>query len=258
MSVQRLVTIPCLCLSLCLSMACSDDGGVDTPMFTSGDASQGTGDGSTMGESGEAEGGDGDPTTTGDGDGDPTTTGDGDGDGDPSGDGDGDPTTGGDGDVCDTDPAEVAASCGQDAGKKGAIAFGQAMTDLPIGEITAGDNGIGNGAEDWYQFEFPLDANNPRPAAGNITLDFAFNDGGDYRFELYRDCGAQAYGQGLAAEFGSNAPPLLEWTFGDLDDGLEQIDYLENVLWPSTVWVRVIRHQNANTCSSYQLRVMRN
>ncbi len=192
-------------------------------------------------------------TETGDGDGDPTT---GDGDGDPTTGGDGDPTTGGDG--CDTEPGLVGSSCGQDAGIMGSVMMGQAMTDLPLGGISEIDNGPGNGAEDWYRIDFPLDANNPRPAAGTITLDFAVNQGGDYRFELYRDCGAAAYGQGLASEFGSNAPPLLEWTFNDLDDGLEQAMYLENVPWPTTVWVRVIRFQNDGECSNYQLQVTRN
>jgi hypothetical protein len=99
---------------------------------------------------------------------------------------------------------------------------------------------------------------NPRPAAGTITMDFAVNQGGDYRFEIFRDCGAQAFGQGLASEFGSDAPPLLEWTFNDLTDGLEQADSLEMVPWPETVWVRVFRFQNDGECSNYQLHVERN
>ncbi|MFO7561890.1 MAG: hypothetical protein R6X02_04560 [Enhygromyxa sp.] len=252
MSAQRLVVVTVLAFPL--AFGCSDDASQDTPMFTSGDASDGSG--TADDESGGNDmNGDGDGDSTGDGDGEPT----GDGDGEPTGDGDGEPTGDGDGEPgCDSDPSLVGASCGQNAGIKGAVAFGETMDDLPVGGISALDNGPGNGGEDWYRIDFPLDNDNPRPLAGMPTISFALNQGGDYRFEVYRDCGAQVYGQGLAAEFGSNAPPLLEWSFSDLDPGgLEQVDYLENVLWPTSVWVRVIRSQNANACSNYQLQVSR-
>lgn len=246
MSARRLVA-PVLLVLVCPSMSsCSSDGDRDDlPMFTSGDAGTGTDD-----ETG------GNDNSTGDGDGDP-----GDGDGDPTGDGDGDSAGDGDGDdepSCVTEPGAAGTSCGQDAADKGAVPFGGSAMDLPIGGISAVDNGPGNGAEDWYRFEFPLDVNNPRPLAGVPTISFAVNQGGDYRFEIYRDCGAEAYGQGLVSEFGLDTPPLSEWSFSDLDPGgMEQTMYAENVLWPDAVWVRVIRTQNADTCSNYQLQVTR-
>jgi hypothetical protein len=263
MPARRLIPV-LLVFAFPLTSSCSSDGDRDDlPMFTTGDQGE---DGSGTAETGGNDmngDGDGDPTAgDGDGDGDPTA-GDGDGDGDPTagdGDGDGDPTEGdGDGDPgCDTPAGATGTSCGQEAGFKGPVAFGGSLADLPIGGISANDNGQGNGAEDWYRIEFPLDANNPRPMAGMPSISFAVNQGGDYRFEIYRDCGAQVYGQGLASEFGSNAPPLLEWTFNDLDPGgLEQLEYLENVLWPTSVWVRVFRTQNADTCSNYQLQATR-
>lgn len=258
MPARRLV--PVLLVFACPSMSsCSSDGDRDDlPMFTSGDqAEDGSGTASETGGNDMTGDGDGDPTA-GDGDGDPT---EGDGDGDPTeGDGDGDPTEGdGDGDPgCVTEPGAAGTSCGQEAGNMGAVAFGGSLDTLPIGGISATDNGQGNGAEDWYRIDFPLDANNPRPTAGTPSISFAVNQGGDYRLEVYRDCGAEVYGQGLASEFGSNAPPLLEWTFNDLDaGGLEQAAYLENVLWPTSVWVRVARVQNAEDCSNYQLQVTR-
>jgi hypothetical protein len=258
MPARRLVPV-LLVFALPLTSSCSNDGDRDDlPMFTSGDqGEEGSGTAETGGN--DMGDGDGDPTS-GDGDGDPTS---GDGDGDPTaGDGDGDPTTGdgdGDGDPgCETPIGAAGTSCGQEIANKGAVAFGGSLADLPIGGISATDNGQGNGGEDWYRIDFPLDANNPRPLAGMPSISFAVNQGGDYRFEVYRDCGAQVYGQGLASEFGSNAPPLLEWTFSDLDaGGLEQIEYLENVLWPETVWVRVFRVQNAESCSNYQLEATR-
>jgi hypothetical protein len=90
------------------------------------------------------------------------------------------------------------------------------------------------------------------------TISFAVNGGDDYRFEVYRDCGSEAYGQGLASEFGSNSPPLTEWSFNDVDPGqFEQLDYMEMVIWPATVWVRVFRFQNDGECGNYQLQVTR-
>lgn len=220
-------------------------------MFTSGDASavdeSGTGNETGSGMNGEGDG-------DGDGDGD----GPGDGDGTPSGDGDGTPSGDGDGDVCTTPVGQAGASCGQDAAIKGALAMGGTMEGLPVGGVLKTDNGPGNGEEDWYRFDFPLDNANPRPQAGAIELSFAVNEGGDYRFELFRDCGAQPYGQGLAAEFGSNAPPLSEWTFSDLEPDPDQENHTENVLWPASVWVRVFRFQNDGACSSYQLQLTRN
>jgi hypothetical protein len=195
--------------------------------------------------------GDGD---TGDGDGD---TGDGDGE---SGDGDGEPGDGdGDGDPmdCMTDPMAVGTSCGQGSAYHGSYALGQMSMDMPIGIIDTTDNGQGNGAEDWYQVDFPIDPNNPRPNGGMATINFAVNDNNDYRFEVFRDCGAQAYGQGLATEFGPNAPPLLEWSFNDIVLDEEQAAYMDNVIWPTTVWIRVYRFQNDGACSTYQLQVMR-
>ena len=164
-------------------------------------------------------------------------------------------TTGGD---CMTPSDQAGSSCGQDSGVYGNVAIGEAIAGLPLGVIADVDNGIGNGAEDWYRFDFGVTPQDPRPGAGTATISFALNDGGDYRFELYRDCGAQAYGQGLAADFGTNAPPLEEWTFNDLDPGPnEQLEYMEMVLWPTSVWVRVFRVTNDGSCGQYQLEVTR-
>ncbi|KIG14888.1 Ccs1/ResB-related putative cytochrome C-type biogenesis protein [Enhygromyxa salina] len=226
----------------------------DDPMFSNGeagtdaDAEAGTVD-ETGGDMGTGDG-DGDPGTTGDGDGDPGTTGDGDGDPGTTGDGDGDP-----GD-CATDPAQVGTSCGQGSAYHGAFPIGEMSTDMPVGAIVDTDNGQGNGAEDWYQVDFPL-MPDTRPMAGTAVIEFAENGNDDYRFEVYRDCGAQAYGQGLAAEFGASAPPLSEWSFSDLNPDMEQLEYMDNIPWPTTVWVRVFRFQNNPMCTTYQLQVSR-
>jgi hypothetical protein len=159
---------------------------------------------------------------------------------------------------CETPPELVGTSCGENTGIKGPVAKGESITDLPVGGIMGLDNGLGNGEEDWYQIEFPVALAAPRPTAGTPTISFAVNEGDDFRFEIYRDCGAEAYGQGLASEFGSNAPPLTEWSFNDIDPGMfEQLQYMELVPWPSTVWVRVFRFQNDGECTNYQLVVTR-
>ncbi|NVB39710.1 hypothetical protein G6O69_17840 [Pseudenhygromyxa sp. WMMC2535] len=243
-----------------LALACS--GGEETddtgPQFTSnGTDEDGTGTADEIGdESGDADQGT-DSTGTGeesssdgvDTDDDTTTTAGTDTTGADSGETEGE---------CATSSDAVGSSCGQDNANYGSIAIGETLSDLPLGTIYMVDNGLGNGYEDWYRFDFPIDDANPRPSAGTASISFTTNDNEDYRFELFRDCGAQVYGQGLAAEFGSNAPPLLEWSFNDLDPGAEeQLDYLEMVLWPSTVWVRVFRTTNDQTCSQYQLEVTR-
>jgi hypothetical protein len=246
--------IPTLVLPLVIACGGSNDDR-NQPMFTSGSGGTDTvGDGGTNETSGSSmDAGDGDPGD-GDGDGD---QGDGDGD-DDQGDGDGDQGDGdGDPNACMTDPMLVGSSCGQGSAYHGAYALGEMNTDMPIGIIMSTDNGQGNGAEDWYQIEFPLDANNPRPMGGMATISFAVNDNNDYRFEVFRDCGAQAYGQGLASEFGANAPPLLEWSFNDILLGEEQAAYVDNVIWPTNVWVRVVRFQNDGECSTYQLQIIR-
>ena len=201
------------------------------PMFTSGNADDTATEGMSSNESGDEMNGDGDPTG---GDGDPTG-----GDGDPGG--------------CETDPNATGASCGEGDANYGSLSLGNVNTDFPIGRIYDTDNGPGNGSEDWYQIAFPADANNPRPTSGTVSISFATNEGNDYRFEVYRDCGAQPYGQGLASDFGASAPPLSEWSFEDIDVGVEQIDYTDNIGWPSQVWIRVFRFQNDQTCSKYQL-----
>ena len=253
---RRLVPILLLPLAIMGAVACGGpDDDRNQPMFTSasGSGSETYDTGDSMMEAGSMSmsgDGDGDP---GDGDGGP-----GDGDGSP-GDGDGSP---GDGDGapidCMTDPSVVGASCGEGDANHGTYGLGEMNTNMPIGVIESTDNGLGNGAEDWYQVGFPMDPNNPRPLGGMATISFAMNENNDYRFEVYRDCGAQPYGQGLASEFGSSAPPLTEWSFNDLDLGEEQANYLDNVVWPTNVWIRVFRFANDGECTAYQLQIMRN
>ena len=242
------------------TFACGGDDGNRTsdPMFTTANA-EGTGM-TDPSETGTASGGDGDgDATTGDGDGDATTS-TGDGDGEPAtGDGDGDATTttgDGDGDgACEgADPALVGSSCGQGQAYQGSFDIGAMNADLPIGAIDQTDNGIGDGAEDWYQFDFPAGA---RPNAGTAKISFVANENNDYRFEIYRDCGSPAYGMGLASEFGADAPPLTEWSFHDIQSMEEQVEYIDNTTWPTTVWVRVFRFQNDGECGNYQLMVER-
>ncbi len=251
-------TALCLALVPALALACGEDPIDNNNQFT-------TTNGGDMGTGGTAdEVGTDDATSDATSDASTTasTTTD-----DTTGDGDGDPTatdTTTTTDTTDTDgtcmtPADlVGSSCGQTSGAKGPVFIGDTLADLPVGQIEGLDNGLGNGQEDWYQIEFPIAAMAPRPGAGTPTVIFVANDDSDYRFEIYRDCGAEAYGQGLAAEFGANSPPLTEWSFNDLDPGgLEQLAYMEMVGWPTTVWVRVFRFQNDGVCNNYQLQVTR-
>ena len=241
-------------LALPLLFACGGEPEGNQPMFTTASAGTGmdtdtsmTTGTETSGDSASGGDGDGDTTDTDSTDTDPATDTDSDTD---MTDSDTDSTTG-DPD-CETDPALVGGSCGEAAGMKGAVNLGESIADLPVGSITEIDDGLGNG--DWYQVQFPMDVN-MRPLGGTPSISFAVNDGGNYRFEAYRDCGEQPNGQGLASEFGAGAPPLTEWSFFDLTSADEQAMYVNNVLWPSSMWIRVFRFQNAGECDTYQLQV---
>lgn len=147
-------------------------------------------------------------------------------------------------------------------GDLGDAAEGTQINDIPLGTIPLIDNGVGAGAEDWYWVEFPPSGNpGVRPNTGSIRVDFQQNDGLDYRFQVFRTCNAVAFDQGLATQFGAGAPPAREWWF--FDNHAAAIDmpvpalYQDNIAWPSKVYIRVFRVQNANTCNDYKLRIQR-
>jgi hypothetical protein len=149
-----------------------------------------------------------------------------------------------------TDYTAALETCGDaELAKLGVVSEGDTLQDLPLGVIPAIDNGVGNGAEDWYWVEFPADN---RPDSGTIIVDFDVNDNDDYRFEVFRACDADPWSGGLVLEYGQGAPPALEWWFFDQPGKSSH-----NVAWPSKVYIRVFRVQNENTCSSYQLGVRR-
>ena len=149
--------------------------------------------------------------------------------------------------ACSDDPAGFLGSLDEDA----------ELLNIPTGAIPEIDNGLGNGAEDWYRVTIPADGGGGvRPNSGIAKIDFALNQGGDYRFEVFRSCGGAAFANGLALEFGAGAPPLQEWWFFD-DHDLVDADYDDDVVWPGTVYIRVFRVQNDLTCNNYQLEIVR-
>ena len=158
-----------------------------------------------------------------------------------------------------TDRTRSLDACGDGpAGLLGVIAEGAQAANVPNGVIPLIDNGVGNGAEDWYTIEFPeMMANGKRPFAGIIQVTFAKNDGDDYRFEVYRTCGTQAFSSGIATAFGAGAPPAKEWWFIDTPMDPNSAQYSNTVPWPNKVYVRVFRTKNDKTCNAYQLSVKR-
>jgi hypothetical protein len=149
--------------------------------------------------------------------------------------------------------------CGDGAaGLIATLAEGATAMDVAVGVIPLIDNGVGAGAEDWYTIEFPEQmAVGKRPFAGIIQVTFAKNDGDDYRFEVYRACGTQAFSQGIATAFGAGAPPAKEWWFIDTPQDPNSAKYSNTVAWPNKVYVRVFRTKSDKTCNSYQLSVKR-
>ena len=140
-------------------------------------------------------------------------------------------------------------------GYLGALGEGEQALDVAVGAIPEIDNGVGAGAEDWYWAEFnENDAVGVRPHTGIIQVSFTQNDNNDYRFEVYDSCEGVVWGNGLATQFGQGAPPALEWWFFD-----NHVDPMNSNLyaWPETVFIRVFRVQNDQTCSNYQLQVQR-
>ena len=154
-------------------------------------------------------------------------------------------------------------ACGvDDAGNLGELTEDDQLLNIPVGTIPELDNGIGGGAEDWYWFTAPEDGDGGlRPDSGSIRVDFAINQGGDYRFEVFRSCNGAAFANSLATQFGAGAPPVTEWWFFDNHaapaDMVDPGKYSDDVTWPGTVFVRVFRVQNGDTCSDYQLEVVR-
>ncbi len=166
----------------------------------------------------------------------------------------------------ETPPDTAADACAEGmAGKLGQIAEGGVVPPIK-GTILGKDNGVGNGAEDWYWVEFPeAMAMGPRPNAGRITVSFAVNPGDptnpDYRFEVYKTCGGKSF-EGLAANFGMGAPPAREWTFFDQHmppnpNPNPNPNYKNDVPWPAKVFIRVFRVNNDQVCSEYTLQVAR-
>ncbi|MEZ4449627.1 MAG: hypothetical protein R3B09_09115 [Nannocystaceae bacterium] len=151
-----------------------------------------------------------------------------------------------------TDYVNALEVCGEGpAGKLGVVNVGDVLGDLPVGTVPILDNGIGNGAEDWYWVEFP---EGNRPKNGTIQVSFAVNEGNDYRFQVFRNCGDMAFAGGLATQYGAGAPPGLEWSFRDNHDVPAKS---HTVAWPSKVFIRVFRVQHANTCNNYKLVITR-
>ncbi|MCB9705390.1 MAG: hypothetical protein H6711_26185 [Myxococcales bacterium] len=152
-----------------------------------------------------------------------------------------------------TDYSKAIDSCGDAMnGKIGTVGEGVTVDNLVVGVIPKLDNGVGSGAEDWYWVEFP---DTGRPAGGAITVNFAVNEGSDYRFEVFRACGQDPWANSLATQYGAGAPPALEWTFEDTNTANAM--YSNTVLWPTKAYIRVFRVQNDNSCSKYQLKVAR-
>ena len=91
--------------------------------------------------------------------------------------------------------------------------------------------------------------------SGVIQVQFALNEGQDYRFEVYRSYQGQAFAGSLATQYGVGAPPTLEWWF--FDNKALNPQYVNDVTWPNMVYIRVFRVQNDMTCNSYQLEIFR-
>jgi hypothetical protein len=156
----------------------------------------------------------------------------------------------------------LAACSGAPQGYLGEAEEGQQINDLVVGAVPLIDNGIGSGNEDWYWVEFPAGGNpGVRPNTGSIRVDFEQNDGTDYRFAVHRSCNGVPFDQGLATQFGAGAPPTREWWFFDNHTAAVNMPvpalYVDNVTWPSTVYIRVFRVQNDATCNHYKLRIQR-
>ncbi|HEY8376367.1 MAG TPA: hypothetical protein VIK91_07760 [Nannocystis sp.] len=167
--------------------------------------------------------------------------------------------------TCMTTPDDKAA----DSCSEGMIGFLGVLGEGGVvppkkGVITGIDNGSGNGHEDWYWVEFPeAMAMGPRPGAGKLSVTFAVNPGDpanpDYALEVYRSCGGQPF-EGLSSTYGPNTPPVREWDFFDDPKSPEpnpnpNPNYVNNVPWPSKVYIRVFRVNNDGACSEYTLQV---
>jgi len=139
-------------------------------------------------------------------------------------------------------------------GYLGAVGEGEQLADLVVGTVPRIDNGIGSGREDWFSVDFPEnDAVGVRPNTGQVEVDFAMNQGNDYRFQVYRSCNGNAWAGSLAENLNANSVDNEWWFYDDHQFGSP----VNNAAWPNTVYIRVFRVQNDNTCNNYQLEVRR-
>ena len=134
-------------------------------------------------------------------------------------------------------------------GSLGAVSMGQTITSV-VGSVPLIDNGVGAEAEDWYWVSFP---NSP---LGTVEVDFAVNDGLDYRFTVATSCVAVPF-SGLATIFGVGAPPARKWIYGPVAATPSTGEAVGVGTSLGIVFIRVFRVQNDKACNTYQLRVRR-
>ncbi len=126
----------------------------------------------------------------------------------------------------------------------GSLAEGETAMSQTSTIITAG-------VADWFQVSFP--AIN-RPGGGTPSISFVQNDDDAFRFDVFSDmaCGGTPASCGEGGE-SNQATNLLEYTYTDDQPDCCSPPDDSMVSWPGTVFVRVFRIDEGETCAAYQL-----
>ncbi len=131
-----------------------------------------------------------------------------------------------------------------------------------LGSLAEGDTAMSQtstiitaGVADWFQVSFP--AVN-RPGGGTPSISFAQNDDDAFRFDIFSDmaCGGTPASCGEGGE-SNQATNLLEYTYTDDQPDCCAPPDDSMVSWPGTVFIRVFRIDEGETCAAYQLILQR-
>ncbi len=132
----------------------------------------------------------------------------------------------------------------------GPVGPGETVASLPL-QLSPED-------EHWYTLQFTL-VGGQRPGAGTPTIVFDENTNEAFGFDVI--LGACGNAPADCLEEGGSATGIQQWEFMDIPiDGLTMMPgYIEmqESEWPETVFVRVYRIDDGDTCETYKLSAKR-
>jgi hypothetical protein len=151
------------------------------------------------------------------------------------------------GDGCECVDDTIGAACTSPT-NAGSVAMGGSYTS-PVATVPPA------GGADWFAITLNPNNNFFQHGVGTPTIQFARNDNMAFRFEVRTSaCPGAVLGCGTGS---STATGLTNWSFNDTCTAGDLNCSTRDVLWPSSIYVRVFRITPGASCDHYQLRVTR-